>query len=62
MQTPPTNVLPGPQKKAICVVMPSGRGSGAADMAWAAVATAKAKTAPTNNLITSNSPMFSVKG
>jgi hypothetical protein len=51
MQTPPTNVLPGPQKKATCVVMPSGRRSGAGDMACAEVAMVKAMAEMANSLI-----------
>jgi hypothetical protein len=61
MQTPPTKVRPGPQKKATRVVMPSGRWSGAGDMACADVATAKAKAAPANNLIISVLPCLASK-
>jgi hypothetical protein len=51
MQTPRTNVLPGPQKKATCVVMPSGWRSGAGDMACAEVAMVKAMAAIANSLV-----------
>jgi hypothetical protein len=49
--TPLTSVLPGPQAKATCVIMPSGWEIGASVIACTDVATEKAKAATAINLI-----------
>jgi hypothetical protein len=49
--TPFTIVLPGPQPRAICEIMPSGLGIDAGVIACANVAMDKAKPAATINLI-----------
>ena len=58
-QTPPTDVLPGPQPKATCVIMPSGRGIGAGVIACTEVATNRAKV-PAINLIILLLPLVGV--
>src|SRR6516165_1642659 len=57
---PPTMVLPAPQPRRTCVIMPSGWGIGAGSIACAEVATAKAKPATAINLTILLLPFFTV--